>query len=116
MSLLEAAANAVTAPSILLAARNSLHTWWTGIIGCLLFAMLLGASSLCADVVLRLFFTFTSAYGWWNWARGGHGRALPSRETGPGKLIAAGVAATLVAAGYGWMLHRFCLLYTSRCV
>ncbi len=107
MSPLEVAANAVTAASILLAARNSVHTWWTGIIGCTLFALLFGASRLYADVVLQMFFIITSAYGWWNWARGGHGRALPIRETGPGKLIAAAVAATLVAAGYGWMLHRF---------
>jgi nicotinamide mononucleotide transporter len=34
---LEVSANAVNALSILLAARNSVHTWWTGILGCALF-------------------------------------------------------------------------------
>jgi nicotinamide mononucleotide transporter len=34
---LEISANAVNALSILLAARNSVHTWWTGILGCALF-------------------------------------------------------------------------------
>ena len=40
MTPLELAANAVTATSIFLAARNNEHTWWTGIIGCTLFGML----------------------------------------------------------------------------
>ena len=31
----ELLANAVTTASIVLAGRNSIHTWWTGIIGCL---------------------------------------------------------------------------------
>jgi hypothetical protein len=35
-SPLEISANAVNALSILLAGRNSVHTWWTGIIGCAL--------------------------------------------------------------------------------
>ncbi|MES2570562.1 MAG: nicotinamide riboside transporter PnuC, partial [Verrucomicrobiota bacterium] len=34
---MEIAANFFNAVSILLAGRNSVHTWWTGIIGCLLF-------------------------------------------------------------------------------
>ena len=37
MRYAEIAANAFNAVSILLAARNSLHTWWTGIVGCALF-------------------------------------------------------------------------------
>ena len=31
---LELAANAFTAAAIVLAGRNSVHTWWTGIVGC----------------------------------------------------------------------------------
>lgn len=40
MTVLEVAANVVATVSILLAARNSVHTWWIGIIGCVLFAVL----------------------------------------------------------------------------
>ena len=36
---LELAANVLITVSILLAARNSVHTWWTGILGCALFAV-----------------------------------------------------------------------------
>ena len=34
----ELAANALNAASIVLAGRNSAHTWWTGIAACALFA------------------------------------------------------------------------------
>ena len=40
MTWLEVAANLMASLSILLAARNSVHTWWTGIVGCSLFALL----------------------------------------------------------------------------
>lgn len=107
MSPLEIAANAVTAASILLAARNTIHTWWTGIVGCLLFAALFWTARLYADVVLQVFFVVTSAYGWWHWAHGAAGHALRIRSTGVGILATAGTAAVLVAAGYGALLHRF---------
>ena len=63
MTPLELAANAVTATSIFLAARNNVHTWWTGIIGCTLFGMLFWDSQLYADVLLQAFFVATSVYG-----------------------------------------------------
>lgn len=104
---LELAANAVTTVSILLAGRNSVHTWWTGIIGCLLFAALFYATQLYADVVLQAFFVVTSAIGWWGWERGDHGRPLVVADAG-WRLFAwavpAGVAAT---AGYGALLHHY---------
>lgn len=107
MSPLEVAANAIIAASILLAARNSLHTWWLGIVGCMLFAALFWTSRLYADVVLQLFFIATSIYGWWHWARGAEGQELPIRRTSLSRLIGAGFAAALAAAGYGLLLHRF---------
>ena len=39
-SILEWSANGFNALSIGLAARNSVHTWWVGIVGCTLFAIL----------------------------------------------------------------------------
>lgn len=107
MTTLEITANAVITLSILLAARNSVHTWWTGIIGCLLFAALFQSAQLYADVVLQLFFVAASAYGWWLWRHGAAGHALPVRSTRARALAVAGVAAAAVAAGYGWLLHRF---------
>lgn len=68
-SAVEIAANLIITASILLAARNSIHTWWTGIIGCALFAFIFFVSKLYADSLLQLFFIGASAVGWYNWHR-----------------------------------------------
>ena len=107
MSALELWANGVTALAILLAGRNSIHTWWTGIVGCSLFAILFFQSALYADVMLQAFFVVSSAVGWWQWRRGDHGRPLAVSPARFGQLawtVPAGVAAT---AAYGALLHHF---------
>jgi len=105
---LEIVANSVNLISIALATRNSIHTWWTGILGCVLFGWLFFTSQLYADVTLQVFFIATSALGWWHWL---HHRGIrverPITRTSPSELLLTvplGVAATL---GYGWLLHRF---------
>jgi nicotinamide mononucleotide transporter len=103
----EIAANAFVAAAIFLAARNSIHTWWLGIVGCALFAWVFYEARLYADVTLQAFFILTSIYGWWKWLHGQQGAALPVRFSAPGLLIGSGLAATAVAAGYGWLLWRF---------
>jgi nicotinamide mononucleotide transporter len=106
---LELAANAFTAAAIVLAGRNSVHTWWTGILGCALFGLLFAQSRLYADVLLQLFFIGTSLFGWWKWLRGAAGAPLPiSHATGRSLLLAVplGLAAT---AAYGALLN----LYTN---
>jgi nicotinamide mononucleotide transporter len=60
---IELAANAFNAASIFLAARNSLHMWWTTIIGCLLFAHVFYGARLYADVTLQAFFVGSAAVG-----------------------------------------------------
>jgi nicotinamide mononucleotide transporter len=107
MSWLELAANALNAVSILLAGRNSAHTWWTGICGCALFGAVFFTSRLYADATLQLFFIGTSAAGWWAWLRGASGAELPIRRTPGRQRIAMGAAAIAVAAAYGWALARF---------
>jgi nicotinamide mononucleotide transporter len=101
---LEIAANAVTAASILLAARNSIHTWWTGIIGCALFGVLFYGHQLYADVTLQVFFVVTSAIGWWQWLRGNRGGALPVSRTTRGAILVRAMSGLVVAAGYGAVL------------
>lgn len=106
---LELGANLFTAVGIFLAGRNSVHTWWTGIVGCALFGLLFYQANLYADVVLQAFFVITSILGWWKWARGAHGEPLPISHANFGSLlwtVPVGVAAT---AGYGALLH----LYTN---
>lgn len=105
---IEIAANATNALSILLAARNSVHTWWTGIVGCLLFGVLFYASRLYADTLLQLFFVTTSAVGWWQWLVGGpDGKALAVTHVAWSKALLVLGAAIVVALGYGFVLWRF---------
>jgi nicotinamide mononucleotide transporter len=105
---LEISANAVNALSILLAARNSIHTWWTGIVGCALFAVTFFLSRLYADTLLQVFVIGTSAVGWWQWLAGGsNGRPLPVTRVAWSRIILVVLAATLVALGYGYVLWRF---------
>jgi nicotinamide mononucleotide transporter len=103
----EIAANVFVAAAIVLAGRNSIHTWWAGIVGCALFAWVFYEARLYADVTLQVFFIFTSIYGWWKWLHGHAGTELPVRFSAPGLLLGAGLAALAVAAGYGWLLWRF---------
>lgn len=104
---LEIAANVLNAASILLAARNSFHTWWVGIAGCVLFGLVFFNAQLYADVTLQIFFIVTSIIGWRIWAHGNNGAGLPVRRTQPLPLAGMIVAGAAVAALYGWLLHRF---------
>ena len=103
----ETATNLVYFASIVLATMNSWHTWWTGILGCLMFAWLFLQANLYADVTLQAFFIVTSAYGWWHWTRGSRGQAAPiSRSTLP-EFVAWTAGAIAGAMAYGALLHRF---------
>jgi nicotinamide mononucleotide transporter len=112
MSALEVAANLVNALSIALAGRNSVHTWWTGITGCLLFAFLFVGAKLYADATLQLFFIGTSLAGWRLWLRGTEGAPLPIRRTPPSRLAALVAIAAVLALGYAWLLHQFTDAYS----
>jgi len=111
MSRWELAANAVNATSILLATLNSLHTWWTGIVGCLLFGWVFLDSRLYADATLQLFFVITSAIGWWNWTKGHSGEALPVRHTPLPMIVGCLLIGALTSWAYGWLLHTYTNAY-----
>lgn len=68
MSYLEWSANLTTALCIFLAGRNNIHTWWTGIVSCVLFGVLFYQGQLYADVTLQVFFIATGIIGWINWS------------------------------------------------
>lgn len=112
MTYLEIGANASYALSVLLAARNSVHTWWIGIIGCVLFAWVFYTTQLYADVSLQAFFVVTSVVGWVGWLRGKQGEALPVRRTPLSVVAGLVLLAGLVAVGYGALLHRFTDAYS----
>ena len=103
----EIAANVLNASSILLAGCNSVHTWWTGIMGCVLFGAVFFSAKLYADVTLQMFFVVTSVIGWWAWLHGVRGEQLPVRRTQPKAIAGLLVTGAAAALGYGWLLHRF---------
>jgi nicotinamide mononucleotide transporter len=111
ISALELAANTVNAASVLLAGRNSVHTWWTGIVAGLLFGVVFFQTQLYADVTLQLFFIVTSISGWWGWLRGNRGRELPVSHSRPASFLLLAVAGGVVALLYGSLLYRFTNAY-----
>ncbi len=106
-SLPELAASCTYAVSVLLAARNSVHTWWIGIVGCMLYAWVFFTAKLYADVTLQGFFIVTSVSGWIHWLRGDHGSELSIRRTSPRHMAALACCALFAAAAYAALLHRF---------
>lgn len=96
----ELAAAVVTLVSVSLAARNSVHTWWTGIVGCVLYGEVFLRAKLYPDVTLQGFYVVTSLLGWWAWLRGERGAPLPVRRSSAGFLL--GVAALGMVSGLGY--------------
>lgn len=107
MSGLEIAANIVTATAIFLAGRNSVHTWWLGIIGCTLFGVLFYGAKLYADVTLQVFFVATGLIGWYQWAGGKNKEALPITRTHVPTLIGSVVIGIIVGGIYAMLLYHF---------
>jgi nicotinamide mononucleotide transporter len=104
---IEVGANLFNVASVLLAGRNNVHTWWTGIIGCFLFGWVFFLVRLYADVTLQLFFIVTSLVGWWQWRTGRPGGELPVSRIRWPLLLGWGMTGLLTTAGYGWLLHHF---------
>jgi nicotinamide mononucleotide transporter len=104
---LEIAANLATGIAIFLAGRNNIHTWWTGILGCSLFAVLFYRTNLYADVVLQLFFIASSVAGWWQWLHGSQGKELPVTNATARTLLLIAPAGLLTTVCYGALLHHY---------
>ncbi len=119
MSALEIAANVFNLLSVWFSARNNVHTWWSGIVGCALYGLLFVEVRLYADVTLQAFFIVSCVVGWWNWRRGGVRRrtaatevpgepaGLPITRVSAGTAVGLAVAAIAAAAGYGALLHAW---------
>jgi len=106
-SPLEIAANIIMTVSIFLAGRNNVHSWWLGVVGCAMFAVLFYSVNLYADVALQLFFIVTCLIGWLQWLRGNHGGALAISRVhwrALAWMVGVGLLATLA---YGLLLRAF---------
>lgn len=118
MSYLEIAANLMTVLCIVLAGRNNIHTWWTGIVACILFGVVFFDAKLYADVTLQAFFIGTSIIGWKAWAakRSKINTApefgeLPITRVDRSLLYKYGAIGLLVGIVYGTILYKFTNAY-----
>jgi nicotinamide mononucleotide transporter len=112
---LELWANVFTIACIVLAGRNSIHTWWTGLVGCVLFGIMFYNVQLYADVTLQIFFFVTGILGWigWNANKIIYKVDKPTpiiNVNGKTFSIMLGIAVA-VALTYGWLLHTFTNAY-----
>ena len=108
MSPLEVAGNAFVLASVYLARRNSVHTWWTAMIGVTLYGVLFFGAKLYADVVLQAFFFGTCLVGWRAWRHGGAGGAeLPITTLSTRARVAAWFAVVATAAVVGTLFGTF---------
>lgn len=103
--LLEVAANASMALSVVLAGRNSIHTWWTGMVAAVLFAFVFLQAKLYADVTLQFFYLATCALGWWLWRHRVRAPASDFAQGRRGPLLLAAGAGVLGALAYGSLLQ-----------
>jgi nicotinamide mononucleotide transporter len=108
----ELLANTVNLASIALATFNSWHTWWTGIVGCLLFGYVFMQAHLYADATLQVFFIGTSVYGAWHWMFGSQGEPVPVARSSRSEILTWTGFAICAALGYGWLLHRWTDAYS----
>lgn len=106
-SPLEIAANLVMTVSIFLAGRNNVHSWWLGVLGCSMFAVLFYDVNLYADVVLQLFFIVTCLMGWLQWLRGNGGAALPITRVRWRALAGMVLVGLLATLAYGLLLRAY---------
>ncbi len=108
MTPLELAANAFNLASVFLARRNSVHTWWTGLVAVSLYSVLFFGARLYADTALQAFFFASCAAGWWQWTRGGAGRTeLPVSTLSGAQRAGVGAAIAAASLGAGWAFATF---------
>ncbi|QGZ40957.1 nicotinamide riboside transporter PnuC [Pseudoduganella flava] len=107
MTPLEITANAVMTVSIVLAGRNNVHSWWTGIVGCTLFASLFYGVQLYADVALQVFFVLTCVVGWVQWLRGAGGKPRPITSASVKTIAVLAAVGVVATVAYGLMLREF---------
>ena len=105
---LELVANFFTIVCIVLAGRNSVHTWWTGIVGAILYGVMFFNVQLYADATLQIFFIVTGLIGWTAWAPDINYNSkeyLPINYAPFNTVKLYAIVALIVAAVYGWILH-----------
>lgn len=108
MTPLEVSGNVFTLAAVHLARRNSIHTWWTGLVAVTLYGIMFFGVKLYADVLLQVFFFGTGVVGWWTWLHGGQGGSpLPITTLGGPARLATVLAVLGAALCFGAAFNRW---------
>lgn len=104
--LLEALAFVFGIASVMLAKRESILVYPTGLVATVITMYLFFKDRLLGDMMINLYYSLMSIYGWWNWARRKEGSAVVqiSRTTKSEKGI--GLFMFLGAAGLNYVIYR----------
>jgi nicotinamide mononucleotide transporter len=83
------------------------HTWWTGIIGSVLFGWVFFGARLYADASLQIFFIVTGVLGWRRWVQTKRANEGPVTTLPTARLVAYAALGVLVTVVYAVALQRF---------
>lgn len=104
--LLEALAFVFGILSVVLAKRESILVYPTGLIATVITMYLFFKDRLLGDMMINLYYSLMSIYGWWNWSRRKEGEAVVhiSRTTNAEKGI--GLLLFFGASGLNYLIYR----------
>lgn len=105
--LLEAAAFVFGIASVVYAKKEDIRVYPTGLVATLITMYLFYYDRLLGDMMINLYYSLMSIYGWWNWSRREKGAAVVRisrtnrREKGIGLLLFLGTA------GLNYLLYQW---------
>jgi nicotinamide mononucleotide transporter len=104
--LLEAIALVFGIASVVYAQRENILVYPTGLVATLITMYIFFQDRLLGDMMINLYYSLMSIYGWWNWARRRGGEAVVhiSRTNRKEKLI--GFLLFLATAGVNYGVYR----------
>jgi nicotinamide mononucleotide transporter len=105
--LLEAIAFVFGIASVLYAQRENILVYPTGLVATVITVYIFLQDRLLGDMLINVYYSLMSIYGWWNWSRRKGGEAVVHisrtslREKGTGVLL------FLATAGFNYGIYRF---------
>jgi nicotinamide mononucleotide transporter len=104
--LLEAIALVFGIASVVYAQRENILVYPTGLVATLITMYIFFQDRLLGDMMINLYYSLMSIYGWWNWARRREGEVVVhiSRTTRKEKLI--GLLLFFATAGVNYGVYR----------
>ncbi|ESU23121.1 nicotinamide mononucleotide transport protein [Flavobacterium enshiense DK69] len=93
--------------SVILARKESILTYPTGLIATVITTYLLWLAGYLGDMMINLYFSIMSVYGWWNWARKGGNKELLAITRTDFKEKIIGIALFLVTIIVVFGIYNF---------